>query len=83
MNCPNCNKEISDEEDVAELKDRLMAIQQKLAKLDDDFFANRFDRPVKMLTNATLQVRQILSNVSCSLLSSSYNTKELPEEIEE
>ncbi len=71
------------EEDVAELKDRLMAIQQKLSKLDDNFFANRFDRPVKMLTNATLQVRQILSSVSGSLLSSSYNTKELPEEIEE
>ena len=60
-----------------------MAIQQKLSKIDDNFFANRFDRPVKMLTNATLQVRQILNSVSGFLLSSSSITKELPEEIEE
>ena len=60
-----------------------MAIQQKLSKIDDNFFANRFDRPVKMLTNATLQVRQILSNVTGFLPSSSPSSKELPEEIED
>jgi hypothetical protein len=46
------------------------------------FFANRFDRPMTMLTNVTLQVRQVLTNVSSFLPSSSSNTQELPEEIE-
>jgi DNA anti-recombination protein RmuC len=52
------------EEDVATLKDRLMAIQQEVSRLDDDFFANRLERPVKMLTNASLQMRQIVSRIS-------------------
>jgi DNA anti-recombination protein RmuC len=51
------------EEDVAELKDRLVAIQQEVSKLDDNFFANRFERPVKMLTNAVLHTRQIISSI--------------------
>jgi DNA anti-recombination protein RmuC len=52
------------EEDVAELKDRLMAIQQEISKLDDKFFANRFERPMGILTNATLRVRRIVTNIS-------------------
>lgn len=52
------------EEDVAELKDRLMTIQQEISKLDDKFFANRFERPVTMLTNATLRVRQTITKIS-------------------
>lgn len=52
------------EEDVAELKDRLMTIQQEISKLDDKFFANRFEKPMTMLTNATLRVRQIITSVS-------------------
>jgi len=55
------------EEDVAELKDRLMSIQQEVSKLDDKFFANRFERPVRMLTNATLRVRQTVTNISSIL----------------
>ena len=52
------------QEDVAELKDRLMAIQQEASKLDENFFANRFERPVKMLTNATLQLRQTIGSIN-------------------
>jgi len=52
------------EEDVAELNDRLMAIQQEISKLDDKFFANRFEKPMGMLTNATLKVRQTITNIS-------------------
>ena len=52
------------EEDVAELNDRLMAIQQEISKLDDKFFANRFERPMTMLTNATLTVRRVITGIS-------------------
>jgi len=52
------------EEDVAELKDRLMAIQQQISKLDDKFFAGRFDRPIGIMTSAILTLRQTLTNVS-------------------
>lgn len=52
------------EEDVAELKDRLMTIQQEISKLDDRFFANRFEKPMTMLTNATLKVRRVITSIS-------------------
>lgn len=52
------------EEDVAELKDRLMTIQQEVSKLDDKFFASRFERPMTMLTNATLRVRRVITSIS-------------------
>jgi len=68
------------QEDVAELKDRLMTIQQEVSKLDDNFFANRFERPVKMLTNATLHMRQAIRSIS-GILSLEYAaTAELAEE---
>ena len=68
------------EEDVAELKDRLMAIQQELSKLDDSFFANRFERPVKMLTNASLLMRQIVSRLNGILALEHEALLESPEE---
>jgi len=52
------------EEDVAELKDRLMTIQQETSKLDDKFFSSRFERPMTMLTNATLRVRQTINSIN-------------------
>jgi DNA anti-recombination protein RmuC len=52
------------EEDVAELNDRLMTIQQGISKLDNKFFANRFEKPIGMLTNASLMVRQIIANIN-------------------
>lgn len=55
------------QEDVAELKDRLMAIQQEVSKLDDKFFANRFDKPMTMMTNATLSIRQVISSIGSIL----------------
>ena len=70
------------QEDVAELKDRLMTIQQELSELDDNFFANRFDRPLKMLTNATLHARQIISSIR-RILSLEYRVlSESPEELQ-
>jgi len=66
------------QEDVAELKDRLMAIQQEVSKLDDRFFANRFDTPMKTMTNATLTIRQVISSIS-SILSLEHKTLVLPE----
>ena len=55
------------EKDVAQLKDRLMKIQQEVSKLDDKFFANRFDKPINMLTTATSMIRQIITNISTIL----------------
>jgi hypothetical protein len=52
------------QEDVAKLKDRLMTIQHEVSKLDDTFFTNRFERPMTMLANATLNVRQVMSSIN-------------------
>jgi len=68
------------QEDVAELKDRLMTIQQEVSKLDDKFFANRFERPMTMLTNATLKIRQVISGISGVLSLEHKGLQELPDE---
>jgi DNA anti-recombination protein RmuC len=70
-------------EDVAELNDRLTAIHQEVSKLDDNYFANRFERPVKMLTNATLDLRQIVSRIDGILSLPQEVTTETSEETEE
>lgn len=71
------------EEDVAELKDRLMTIQQEISKLDDKFFASRFERPMTMLTNATLRVRRVITSISGVLSLEHKGLLELPEETQE
>jgi DNA anti-recombination protein RmuC len=67
-------------EDVAELKDRLMTIHQEIAKLDDRFFSNRFERPMSMLTKATLDVRQTIAKIDSVLRLAHDAPLELPEE---
>lgn len=52
------------QEDVSELKDRLMSIQQEASRLDEKFFANRFERPMKTLTNSVLQTRQVIGGIN-------------------
>jgi len=70
-------------EDVAELKDRLSAIQNQASKLDDSFFANRFDKPMKTIANAVSVSRSVVGGIN-SLLRLEYTKKpELPEEISE
>jgi len=71
------------EEDVAELKDRLMTIQQEVSKLDDKFFASRFEKPMTMLTNATLTVRQVITSISGVLGLGHKVLLESPEETQE
>jgi DNA anti-recombination protein RmuC len=66
-------------EDVAELNDRLTAIHQEVSKLDDNYFAHRFERPVKMLTNATLDLRQIVSRIDGILNLQQKASAEMPE----
>ena len=71
------------QEDVAEMKDRLMSIQQEASKLDERFFANRFERPITTLNNAILKTRQIVGGIN-TILSLEHREKlELPEEIPE
>jgi len=70
------------EEDVAELKDRMMTIQQEISKLDDKFFASRFERPMTMLTNATLKVRQVITSIGGVLSLEHKVLLESPEETE-
>jgi HD superfamily phosphohydrolase len=68
-------------EDVAELKDRMMKIKQETSKLDDHFFANRFDKPITMLNNAQLKVRQIIVNINSVLsLERELESEDLEEE---
>ena len=68
--------------DLAELKDRLMAIQREISKLDDRFFANRFEKPMRTLTNAVLRIREVIGGIN-NLLSLEYREAlELPEEKE-
>ena len=71
------------EEDVEQMKSRLLSIQQKISKLDDKFFSNRFDKPVKMLTNATLQVQRTLDSVRNTLALDSEDLPELSCETED
>jgi DNA anti-recombination protein RmuC len=70
-------------EDVAELNERLTAIHQEVSKLDDNYFAHRFERPVKMLTNATLDLRQIVSRIDGILNLQQKASEEAPEEAQE
>ena len=55
------------QEDVAEMKDKLMAIQQELSKLDEKFFSHRFERPITMLNNAILQTRNVVTGINTIL----------------
>jgi DNA anti-recombination protein RmuC len=67
-------------EDVGELKERLMAIQQATAKMDDRFFSNRFDKPIGMLTKATLEMRDNVSKIDTELRLEHKETPELTDE---
>jgi hypothetical protein len=67
-------------EDVAELKERLLTIQQATAKLDDKFFANRFEKPIGMLNKATLEMRQTLGKIDDTLRLEHKDTPELTDE---
>ncbi len=68
-------------EDVAELKERLLTIQQATSKLDDKFFSNRFDKPIGMLTKATNEMRQTVGKIDDTLRLEHKETPELPEEV--
>jgi hypothetical protein len=67
-------------EDVAELKERLLTIQQATSKLDDKFFANRFDKPIGMLTKATGEMRQTIGKIDDTLRLEHKETPELSDE---
>jgi DNA anti-recombination protein RmuC len=69
------------QEDVAEMKDRLMTIQHEISRLDEKFFSNRFDRPITMLNNAVQQARSVVTGIN-TILSLEYREPEkLPENI--
>lgn len=67
-------------EDVAELQGRLITIHQEIGKLDDRFFSNRFERPMTILTKATIDVRQTISKIDNVLRLAHKTPPELPEE---
>jgi len=67
-------------EDVAEMKNRLLTIHQQVTKLDDRFFSNRFERPIGMLTKATLDMRQTVARIDNALDSARTSSPELAEE---
>jgi len=51
-------------EDIAQLKDRLIAIQNEVSKLDQKFFENRFNRPLSMLTSSIQTMREVIGTVA-------------------
>ncbi len=67
-------------EDIAELKERLLTIQQAPAKLDDKFFTNRFDKPIGILNKATLEMRQNIGKIDDTLRLEHKETPELTDE---
>lgn len=67
-------------EDVSELKERLLTIQQATAKLDDKFFSNRFEKPIGMLTKATLEMRNTIGKIDDTLRLEHKDIPELPDE---
>jgi hypothetical protein len=69
--------------DIAEMKDRLMAIQQELTKLDEGFFSNRFERPITMINNAVSQMRNVVTSVNTILSLEYREQKELPDKTTE
>jgi hypothetical protein len=52
------------EEDIETMKERFYAIQQELTKLDEKFFSNRFDRPIKMISNAVQETQDVVRGVN-------------------
>jgi len=70
------------EEDVEELKNRLMTIQQEVSKIDDRFFANRFTKPINMLTNATSDMRQTVLRINNVLIQEQRDASQAEEEKE-
>lgn len=71
------------QEDVSQMKDRIMTIQQELSRLDEKFFSNRFERPITMLNNAVLHTRNVVSSINAVLSLEYREPKELPEKIKE
>jgi len=67
------------QEDVAEMKDRLMAVQQELSKIDESFFSNRFDRPITTIQNAISSIRSVVKGANTILSLEYREPKTLPE----
>jgi hypothetical protein len=67
-------------EDVGELKERIESIKQATSKLNDKFFANRFDKPIGMLTKATAEMRQTVEKIESNLRLEHKDAPELPDE---
>ena len=52
--------------DIEELKESLQQIELQLSRFDDDFFANRFDRPLGTIQRAAQEVRNAIRTSSRS-----------------
>lgn len=68
------------EEDVAELKERLVTVHQEITKIDDRFFSNRFDRPMNTITKALQELRQTISRIDNVLQLENQTQAALPEQ---
>ncbi len=70
-------------EDVAQLRDRLAKIRQDASTLDDKFFSNGFDRPMKIITNSTQKLRQTITGINSILSLEEKTVEELPEKTDD
>jgi DNA anti-recombination protein RmuC len=55
------------EEDVAELRDRISRAQQEVSRLDDRFFANRFEKPLGTVNGAISLMKEVASRLRYAL----------------
>lgn len=54
-------------EDVVELRDRIARTQQEVSRLDDRFFANRFEKPLGTLNGAVSIMKEVASRIRNAL----------------
>lgn len=52
------------EESVEELQEKIIMISQEIGKLDDNFFANRLERPLQTIQNATTEIKTTIGKIN-------------------
>ena len=55
------------QEDVAELRDKISKAEQEVSRLDDRFFANRFEKPLGTVNSAVSIMKEVASRIRYTL----------------
>jgi DNA anti-recombination protein RmuC len=68
------------EEDVAEMKSRIMSIMKGISIMDEKYFSTKFEKPLTTLQNSVQQTRSIVSGVNAILKLENRENKKLTSE---